>query len=112
MPSEVLIDRYQQVGDHHSLRVKLQKIPASKKRPDGFKLNCVLIDLRINKAVLILDNHAPFGYHIHPEPQTDHTIRDELVVDDPFEAIRMFQKKVTVLTSAAEEIVEETKNGK
>ncbi len=55
--------------------------------------NCILIDLRINRAVLILDNHEPFGYHIHTDPLADHQQRDSLVVKDPYEAINIFVKK-------------------
>lgn len=67
MATEILVDTHQQVGKFHVAKVKLQKVIPSSNRPDGFKLNCVLIDIRTNQPVLILDNHSPFGYHIHPE---------------------------------------------
>ncbi len=92
--SKVLKDLKQKIGLFHVIHVKLQKVPPSEVRPDGFKLNCALIDLRVGKAVLILDNHAPFGYHIHPKALEDHTMRQEIQVSDPFEAISIFEAKV------------------
>jgi hypothetical protein len=92
MVSRVLIDTNQQIGSHFVAKIKLLSITPDKVRPDGFKLNCVLIDLRINRPVLILDNHEPFGYHLHSDPQVDHNQRETLIVDSPTEAIELFVK--------------------
>ncbi len=99
MASRILIDSRQQVGAYHVALVKLLSVTPEKIRPDGYKLNCTLIDLRINRAVLILDNHEPFGYHLHPNPLADHDQREPLVVASPFEAIDLFVKKAREMTN-------------
>ena len=90
MGSELLLHTRQQIGDYHVVIVKLQAVTSDSVRPDGFKLNCVLLDFRVNKAVLILDNHEPFGYHLHPTPIDDHGNREKIEVQSPFEAIDLF----------------------
>lgn len=56
------------------------------------------LDKRTNQAVLILDNHAPFGYHIHPQASTDHNFREEIVVESPYEAIDIFFSRAKEIT--------------
>lgn len=98
MVSKLLRDTKAILGEHWVAHIKLQTVTPDKLRPDGYKLNCVLLDKRTNQAVLILDNHAPFGYHIHPQASTDHTMREEIVVDSPYEAIDVFFSKAKEIT--------------
>lgn len=79
--------------------MKIQKIPPTDNRPDGFKINCVLINLETLKPVLIVDNHKPFGYHLHPDASNDHNNRIELSVNDPFEALNIFIQKAKEITN-------------
>lgn len=92
MATELLIDTRQEFGEHHVAHIRVRKVPRNLNRPDGFKINCVLIDLRIGKPVLLLDNHYPFGYHIHPMPHVDKSKRESIQVSDPYEAIDIFIK--------------------
>lgn len=90
----MLIDTKQLVGDNHVAIIKLLKITPDEKRPDGFKLNCVLLDISRGKPTLILDNHEPYGYHLHSNPTSNHDDRVEIIVEDPFEAIDIFFQRV------------------
>ncbi len=62
-------------------------------RPDDYKVNFVLVDLRTLKPVLLLDNHAPFGYHVHPDAEQNHKERIQISVSSPYEALDLFLKK-------------------
>ena len=73
--------------------MKIQTVPVSDNRPDGFKVNFVLIDLQDHQPVLLIDNHKPFGYHLHPTPDRNHDDRIELTVNSPFEALELFVAK-------------------
>ncbi len=73
--------------------MKIQAVPASDNRPDGFKVNFVLISSETQQAVLLVDNHKPFGYHLHPSPDRDHDDRIELTVKSPFEVLELFLQK-------------------
>ena len=96
--SSVLIDAKQLVGDNYVAIIKLLKISPDRKKPDGYKLNCVLLNISLGKPVLILDNHDPFGYHLHSNPASNHDDREEIIVEDPFEAINIFFQKVKEIT--------------
>lgn len=73
--------------------MKIQSVPKDDNRPDGYKVNFVLIDLEKMDPVLIVDNHKPFGYHMHPDASTDHSKRIKLDVDSPYEALDLFIKR-------------------
>ena len=90
MVSKTLIDSKQKIGEHYVAVIKLLSVQKSSSRPDGFKLNCALIDIRLQKPVLILDNHKPFGYHVHPDPINDHKNRVIDVARNPLDAIDIF----------------------
>ena len=74
--------------------MRILKVQPSKDHPDGFKVNFVIVDTEKNKPVFLIDSHEPFGYHFHPTPDKDHSIRVPLDVSDPFEALSIFEKKM------------------
>ncbi len=78
--------------------MKIRSVPASDNRPDGFKVNFVLINMETQQAVLLVDNHKPFGYHLHPTPDKDHHDRIELIVNSPFEALEIFLTKAKAIS--------------
>lgn len=78
---------------HFIAHLKIQSVPKSENRPDGYKVNFVLVDIESMKPVMIVDNHKPFGYHIHPAARDDHSIRIDLNVDSPYQALDIFIKK-------------------
>ena len=56
----ILSERYEEV-------VKIYHVGKSKKYPDGYKVRCALLDIQNSTIRLLLDNHEPFGYHIHTD---------------------------------------------
>lgn len=71
-------------------QIKVMEVPKSHKFPDGIKLRCVLIDVERNVPRLLLDNHEPFGYHLHTKLPEDKDFRALVEVADYTEAIRLF----------------------
>lgn len=71
-------------------RVKVLEIPKSTKFPDGVKVNCILLDKQTNTARLLLDNHEPFGYHLHTELPKNKHARLSVNVKNYNEAIQLF----------------------
>ena len=45
--------------------LKVFEVAKSKKFPEGIKVRCVLVDNEGRLPVLLLDNHEPFGFHLH-----------------------------------------------
>lgn len=74
----------------YEARIKVLEVPRSLKFPDGFKVSCVLLDLKAKTVRLVLDNHEPFGYHVHTELPHKKNVRLQIEVKNYFEAIRFF----------------------
>lgn len=71
-------------------RIKVLEVPKSLKFPDGFKVSCVLLDTQTKTVRLVLDNHQPFGYHVHTELPHNKSARLQIDVKNYTEAIRFF----------------------
>lgn len=71
-------------------QIKVIEVPKSDKFPDGIKLRCVLLDVERNVPRLLLDNHEPFGYHLHTKLPEDKNFRASIDITDYTEAIRLF----------------------
>ena len=66
----------------------------NKKHPEGVKAKFVLIDLERNVPRLLVDNHAPFGFHLHATLPEDKSTRIRLETEDFSEAYDEFLKEV------------------
>ena len=88
----VVYERSQIVG-RYIVKAKIQKHPPNPKRPDGYKVNFVILDKKTYKRIYLIDNHAPIGYHEHPNPMKPKE-RIALAINSPFEALNYFRKKV------------------
>ncbi len=69
-------------------------VKKSIKFPNGVKLKCILLDLQTQKPKLLLDNHEPFGYHLHTKLPYDKTYRELINSSHYTEAISYFQDEV------------------
>lgn len=76
------------------VQIKVLQVPRSLKFPDGYKVNCVLIDVDKRAVLLLLDNHQPFGYHVHFEMPHNKSARRGVDVKSYAEAIRFFFEEV------------------
>ncbi|MBK7961532.1 MAG: hypothetical protein IPK04_10260 [Bdellovibrionales bacterium] len=73
--------------------LKVFDVPVSRKFPDGIKVRCVLVDAESKKPVLLLDNHEPFGFHLHTKLPEDKNFRVSLMIETYPEAIAHFMKE-------------------
>lgn len=80
-------------GGRFQARVKVIEVPKSSKFPDGIKVKCVLLDVELRLPRLLLDNHEPFGYHLHTRLPDDKNFRESVMVFDCEEAVRLFMKE-------------------
>jgi len=71
-------------------QVKVIEVPKSAKFPDGIKVRCVLIDTIRKVPRLLLDNHEPFGYHLHTALPDDKNVRASVEVANYEDAVRLF----------------------
>jgi hypothetical protein len=84
------------------MEIKAIEVPTSRKFPNGIKLKCILIDMERKKPILLLDNHDPFGFHLHTRLPDDPDFRVSLDVEDYNEAIRTFFAEVRKVISHEE----------
>lgn len=71
----------------------------SKRFPQGIKAKFVLLDLEKGEGRLLVDNHEPFGFHMHPNMSDNHDERIPLVVKDHEEALEVFLTEVERILS-------------
>ncbi len=60
-------------------------------------MNFILMRRSDFQQILLVDNHAPHGYHIHDNPD-DPKDRKLLNVDNPFAAMDLFLERVKEFT--------------
>ena len=64
------------------VEIKAYEVPAGRRFPSGIKLKCVLIDVEQGKPRVLLDNHEPFGFHLHARLPDDPDFRVWLDIED------------------------------
>lgn len=84
------------------VEIKAFEVPATKQFPKGVKLKCVLIDMERKKPILLLDNHEPFGFHLHTRLPDEPDFRESLDIEDYNEAIRFFFAEIRKVVSHEE----------
>jgi len=72
------------------IRVIAYEVSKNKKFPEGVKLRCVLLNINLKIARLLLDNHEPYGYHLHTSMAHDKNHRVSVNVNNYEEAIEFF----------------------
>ena len=81
------------------VEVKAYEVTRSLKFPIGIKLKCVMIDVEQGQPRLLLDNHEPYGFHLHTRLPDDPDFRVSLNIQDYDEAIRLFFGEVRKVLS-------------
>jgi len=69
------------------------EVPTSRKFPNGVKVRFVMIDSEGGFPRLLVDNHEPFGFHMHTQLPEDQNVRVPLEVKDHNEALAIFFKE-------------------
>jgi hypothetical protein len=77
-----------------SYEIKAYEVPLSRRFPRGIKLKCALIDRELGKPLVLLDNHEPFGFHLHSLLPDNPDFRMPLDIRNSEEAIRIFFDEV------------------
>jgi hypothetical protein len=65
--AEILLHRKFAVSERYLVEITLLKVEPSEKYPEGINASFVLIDAKIRLPRLLIDNHAPWGFHVHEE---------------------------------------------
>lgn len=86
---EILIWKEGQFEAH----IKVYRVAKSFKFPEGIKTRCALVERRTGTLHLLLDNHAPFGYHLHSKLPKNRNFRELINVRSHLEAIEIFHRK-------------------
>lgn len=84
------------------IEIKAYEVTCSRKFPEGIKVKCVLIDVEQGKPRVLLDNHEPFGFHLHTRLPDDPDFRVSLDIVDYSEAVRIFFSEVRKVVSHEE----------
>lgn len=94
MQARVLIDEHFAINEKYRVIIKVYKVLKGKKFPQGIKAKFVLIDVDLGKPRLLLDNHEPFGFHMHTALPEDSELRVILDVANYNKAMGIFFKEV------------------
>ena len=78
------------ITDRYRVELKVYGVDRSKKYPDGFKVSFALIDLESNQLRVLIDNHAPYGFHFHEGLPDDKNLREKVNISNYFEALDEF----------------------
>lgn len=81
------------LADRYEARILAYEVTNNKKFPDGVKLSCVLLDVEEKVPRLLLDNHEPYGYHLHTKMPHDKSHRVQVDVKNYIEAIEFFLRE-------------------
>jgi hypothetical protein len=84
------------------MEIRAFAVPVGRRFPSGIKLKCVLIDVEQGRPRVLLDNHEPFGFHLHTRLPEDPNFRVSLDIEDYNEAIRVFFAEVRKVVSHEE----------
>lgn len=80
--------------DRYLIELSVYEVKKSEKFPKGIKVKFLLLDLEKNGPRLLIDNHEPYGFHMHSELADNHQVRVPLQVKDYQEAREIFFDEV------------------
>jgi hypothetical protein len=92
--AKVLVNVSYMATEKFRIDLKVYEIEANKKHPEGVKVRFILIDEERKLPRLLVDNHAPFGFHMHTQLPDDKDVRIKLPVGTHEEALQEFLKEV------------------
>jgi hypothetical protein len=95
MKATLLIHREMVLQDgRYVLFIKVYEVEKSRKFPDGIKAKFVLQNAEEGFARLLVDNHQPYGFHMHTKSPHDQDHREILAVQDHESALDFFLNEV------------------
>lgn len=90
----IILDMRLDLNEQYRVELKVYDVKKNPRYPEGVKVRFVLIDQIQKQPVLLLDNHAPLGFHIHSKLPHHPEVRESLSIQSYPEALMEFQKRV------------------
>lgn len=81
-------------NERFEAHIKVYEISNDSKFKDGYKVRCALVERETGLLHVLLDNHEPFGYHLHSKLPRNKGFRLSLKITHYNEAIELFFKEV------------------
>ncbi len=104
MKALTLIDRQITIKNGKYVAIiKVMEVSKNNKFPDGIKAKFVLQDIELGFARLLVDNHQPFGFHMHTKMPQEKDHREVLESTNYSEALDMFFEEVERIVKNEEE---------
>ena len=93
----LILDQRLDISERHRVELKVFEVEPSERFPDGIKVGFALLDIIDKVPRLLVDNHAPFGFHVHTELPKNKQARKPLATKDYQEALDAFWRLVKEL---------------
>lgn len=95
MKAKVILDRTLVLSrdGRYEADIKVLAISKSEKFPLGIKAKFVLLDTYEGTARLLVDNHEPYGFHMHTKLPKEPEHRERLETGDHEEALEVFLRE-------------------
>jgi hypothetical protein len=96
--AEILLDQTLDISERFRVELKVFEIETSEKYPEGIKVRFILLDVIRKVPRLLVDNHAPFGFHVHEKLPENKESRRTLSTTDYFQALDEFWRLTKEIT--------------
>lgn len=95
MKAKILIEQHRVIQPgKYVAHVVVYEVSKSKKFPQGIKAKYLLQDIEQGFPRLLIDNHEPYGFHMHTRLPEDKKHREKLSVQDHQRALDIFFNEV------------------
>ena len=102
--AKTLIDRKLVIRrGKYQVDIKVFEVEKSRKFPGGIKAKFLLRDIELGFPRLLMDNHEPYGFHMHTRLPEEKQHRLALDVADYNEALDLFLEEVERIVGHEEE---------
>lgn len=91
--ARVILDQRFDVSDRYRVEIKVFKVAGDRKHVYGIKTSFVLIDVIEKAPRLLVDNHAPYGFHVHSELPGNKSVRTALNAENYLQALDEFWRR-------------------
>lgn len=81
-------------NERFAAHIKVYEVLQSAKFPTGYKVRCALVERESGLLYVLLDNHEPFGFHLHSKLPGNKEFRITVEIKSYEDAIRKFFEEV------------------
>ncbi|MEK6627689.1 MAG: hypothetical protein AABY53_03615 [Bdellovibrionota bacterium] len=97
--ANLLLNSAFNISERYRVELKVFEVSLNQKYPEGVKARFILIDVLNKVPRLIVDNHAPFGFHVHANLPKEKNKRLRLETSNYLEALLKFWDLVKEILS-------------